>query len=146
MPRKRWTPHEINVLRGLGEKGFTPEQIFESGQLPGRTFQAIYKQMKRLSLVRQKKFYGGHVKPKDVAELDEIIRRYVTAFRQICKQREFSRDEIERFKVIFQAAAKYRDLFFAYAEVKGIDKRLAELEKMVKSLQTAVSHRKTAKS
>jgi hypothetical protein len=106
--------------------------------LSNRSAYAIDRQLERRVDVGHKKSVVGHVNAEDVTELDETIRRYVGTFRQICADREFSRDEIERFKALFQAASKYRELFLAHEEVRAVDQCLAETGEMVKALQATV--------
>ena len=135
MAGRKWAQNEINQLRELAEQGLTAQQIFESGKFPRRSYRSIEHQLKRLAYGTHKKFRGTHVKAVEVAELEEIVKRYVDAFRQICEEREFTRDEIERFKTIFMAAWKYRELFAEYERVREVDERLAALERVVAELQ-----------
>jgi hypothetical protein len=41
---KHWTEEEIKVLREMSEQGKNAQEIYESGKLPGRTYEAIRKQ------------------------------------------------------------------------------------------------------
>ena len=41
---KPWTAEEIAVLEKMAAQGLSPQEIFDSGKLPGRTVRAIGKQ------------------------------------------------------------------------------------------------------
>jgi hypothetical protein len=55
---KPWTEEEIKVLREMAEQRLSAQEIYESGKLPNRTYEAIRKQLERRRLVvsRQKTF------------------------------------------------------------------------------------------
>ena len=42
---KPWTEEEIKVLREMAEQGLSAQEIYESGKLPNRTYEAIRKQL-----------------------------------------------------------------------------------------------------
>jgi hypothetical protein len=39
-----WTDEEIRLLEEMAERGMNPQQIYHSGNLPGRTLHSIVKQ------------------------------------------------------------------------------------------------------
>jgi hypothetical protein len=120
----------------VGE-GLSVGEIVESGKLVGRSPQAIVKQVERLrlaSVVGVRKSFVGQIGKVDVPGFDEFVGRYVDAFNKLCGLEEFSRDDLERFRLIFMAAWKFRDLFKEYERVQEVENRVEKLEKFVEQL------------
>ena len=42
---KPWTDAELQILQQMAAQGLNPQQIYDSGKLPGRTLRAIGKQV-----------------------------------------------------------------------------------------------------
>lgn len=124
----------------LVKEGLSAEEVFQSGELSGRTVRAIDAQVKRLSVgSRKKKVIVAQIGGAEVVGLDEIVRRYVDAFNQICGERAFTRAELERFRIIFSAAWKYRALFADYERLKQVEEEISELREIVEEIKAKLS-------
>jgi hypothetical protein len=55
---KPWTDAEISLLKEMDAVGLSAKQIYDSGRLPGRTYQAIMRQLCgcRFVVARRKAF------------------------------------------------------------------------------------------
>jgi len=51
---KPWTDAENGLLLEMAERGLNPQQIYDSGELPGRTLHSIVKQFYGSSIVKVK--------------------------------------------------------------------------------------------
>ena len=85
---KPWTDAELKLLMDMAAQGFNPQQIFDSGKLPGRTLRAIGKQA-YCSIVRTFPTAIVHtIEPaSDALSMEEVVRLFSTAFKQICGAR-----------------------------------------------------------
>lgn len=142
MAGKRWTETENNLLTKMVNQGLNLHDITLSGKLPNRTPQAITKQIQRLNPnVRQKKLHTGQkIKEAQIADLNTIVKRYIDAFNKICNLTQYTKQDLERFRIIFMAAWKYRDLFREYEKFEEMKVRVERLEKLVEQL---LSEKKT---
>ena len=134
---KPWTGEEIALLQKMIEQGMSLDDIVKSGKFPHRTPRAIEKQIKILSgsLVSQKKISKVTLISKaEIPDFDEIIARYVDAFNKLCDKTEFTKEELERFRIIFMAAWKYRDMFREYEEIEEVKHDVERLKGMVAQL------------
>jgi hypothetical protein len=129
---KIWTEAENRLLQEMLEKGANLEDIVKSGKFEERSAQAIEKQAQRLGVfVGQKKkvFVGQAIGKAEIPNFEDVVSRYVDAFNRLCEKSEFTREELERFRLIFMAAWKYRGMFRDYeefGEVKADIERLKE--------------------
>lgn len=127
---KRWTEAEIELLKKMVEQGVSLDDIIKSGKFEGRTPRALEKQIRKLKVSLKKFKVTQIVKAKEILGFDEFVLRYVDAFIKLCEAEELTRDELERFRLIFMAAWKYRDMFRSYEEIEEVKadvKRLKEL-------------------
>ena len=134
---RRWSDVEVAVLRELVGEGLGVEEIVAGGRLSGRSAQAVGKMVERLrlgSVVSGRKSFVGQIGMADVPGFGEFVGRYVDAFNKLCGLEEFSRDDLERFRLIFMAAWKFRDLFKEYERVREVEDRVGKLEKLVEQL------------
>ncbi len=134
---KKWTDLENELLAQMTRQGMTVRQIYESGKFPNRSFQALDKQLERLGvdLSRQKKFsLSGQIREAEIIDLETIVRRFVDAFNKICGVKECSKEDLNRFRVIFSAARMYFDLYFKLEEFSEVKSRLERLERLVAQL------------
>jgi hypothetical protein len=85
---KPWTDAELKLLMDMAAQGFNPQQIFDSGKLPGRTLRAIGKQA-YCSIVRTFPTAIVHtIEPaSDALSMEEVVRLFSRAFKQICGAR-----------------------------------------------------------
>jgi hypothetical protein len=67
-------------------------------------------------------------------DLEPLVAKYINAFNRLCKTTEVSREELQRFKLIFQAAKDYAKLFSAYEEIERVKAEIAELKVSVAQL------------
>jgi len=137
---KRWTREENELLMRLVEKGMSAQEIFQSGKFSNRTVRAIDAQIKRLSIVSQKKKpIVPQIREAEIVGLDEIVKRYVDAFNQICREAEFTKEELERFRIIFMAAWRYRALFADYERLKQVEEEISELRKALEEIKAQLT-------
>jgi len=135
---KRWTPEENRLLREMMEKGISPDDIFESGKLPNRTRKAIEVQASRLGSFetqKDKNFETQKIVPIDIISLEEVLKRWSDAYKKICELESVSKEELERFRIIFMAASKYADLLADYHQYAEVEKRLERIERVLEELQ-----------
>jgi GTP1/Obg family GTP-binding protein len=134
---KPWTYEEIAVLGELASQGFSPQQIYESGRLPGRTVDAIRKQLKLCSIVQTKHTaIVQTIEPApDALSMDEVVKLFSTALKQICALQEVDKLTLERFRIIFQAARDYGPLLKFYEEWETVKADVERLKGLVAQLQ-----------
>jgi hypothetical protein len=142
---KLWTAEEISLLEDMAERGMNPQQIYDSGSLPGRTLHSIVKQ-----------FYSSMVKVKPGAKvitiepaqnaltMERVVKLFTTAFEQICALKEIDKFALERFRIVFQAAKDYGPLLAGYEKWDRIEKQIEELAATVAELQAAKSAKKAS--
>jgi len=82
---KPWTDAENRLLLEMAEEGLNPQQIYDSGRLPERTYEAINKQLERRRLVvsRQKTFVETIEPSVDALSMEKVVKLFSTAFEQI---------------------------------------------------------------
>jgi len=141
---KRWTRDEIQLLREMIQKGTSAQEILESGRLPGRTYRSIDTEVKRLSFAPQKIFNAPQISEAEIVGLETIVKRYVDAFNKICDLTEYDKTDLERFRIIFMAAWKYRDLFAEYERLRQVEEKMEEIRKRLEVLEAQA--RATAKA
>jgi len=135
---KPWTDEEINLLKALREQRLNAQQIFESGKLPNRSYEAIRKQLKNLrSIVETKRtaIVETILPAKDALSMDDVVKRFTTAFKQICELKEVDKLTLERFRIIFQAAKDYGPLLKFYENWEVMEQRVAKIEELLAELQ-----------
>jgi len=114
------------------------EEIVKSGLFPDRSPSAIQMQISRLgrpSFVKQKKkLIVRQIREAEVIDLETIVKRYVDAFNKICDLAEYSKEDLERFRIIFSAARTYFDLYFRLEEFGEVKRRVERLEGLVARL------------
>jgi len=129
---KRWTDAEIQLLMKMVKENMTIEQIIKSGKFPGRTHKAIEHAVSRLNFgTRKKKSFGTQIREAEIVGLETIVARYIDAFNKICDLTEYDKTDLERFRIIFQAAWKYRELFREYEKLEDLEARVESLEKLL---------------
>jgi hypothetical protein len=134
---RRWTEAENRLLLEMTEQGMGIQEIYESGKFPNRTFRAIQNQLQRLGagLSAQKKFQmSAQIREAEIVELETVVRRFVDAFNKICDLTECSKEELERFRIIFSAARVYFDLYFKLQSFEEVKARVERVEKLVEQL------------
>ncbi len=135
----RWAEEENKILRELIEQGLGAQQIYASGKLPGRTYEAIRKQVNIEALIAAKtRTPVEAVEPAaDALTMEKVVKLYSTAYDQICRTQQVDKLALERLKIIFQAAKDYAPLLAGYEKWEKIDKRLDELTAQVAQLQAS---------
>ena len=135
----RWTGEESRVLRELVEQGLGAQQIYESGKLAGRTYEAIRRQVNLEALASAKGNSNvDTIEPaSDAMKMEKVVKLFSTAFDQICQTQTVDKLALERFRIIFQAAKDYGPLLAGYEKWEKIEKRLDELSTEVAQLQAA---------
>jgi len=142
---KPWTDEEIKVLRELAEQDLSAQEIYESGRLPDRTYEAIRKQLNLGSIVATKQTaIVETIEPaKDALSMEEVVKLFSTAFKQICELQQVDKLTLERFRIIFQAAKDYGPLLSSFQRWEKIEKQIEELAAAVAELQAAKGAKKT---
>jgi hypothetical protein len=136
---KPWTEKEIRVLGEMTGAGLSAQHIYDSGRLPGRTVQAIIKQLSGCSIVNTiPSALVNTIEPSEnVLSMEEVVKLFSTAFGQICAIQEVDKLALERFRIIFQAAKDYGPLLAGYEKWEKIEKQIEELAAAVAELQAA---------
>jgi Arc/MetJ-type ribon-helix-helix transcriptional regulator len=133
---KRWTESEIKLLMEMVKEGKSIDEIIRSGKFPNRTSMAIQNAVKRLSFDSQKKiFIDGQIREAEIVGLETIVARYVDAFNKICDLTQYRKEDLERFRIIFQAAWKYRELFREYEKLEDLERRVKSLENLLAEIK-----------
>jgi len=136
---KRWTETENRLLQEMIQQGASLDDIIRSGKFEGRTPQAIAKQVERLKLgsfVRQnKKSIVGQIGKAEIPGFEEVLARYVDAFNKLCQMTEYSKEDLERIRLVFTAVWKYRELFREYERLEELEQRIEKLATDVEMLK-----------
>ena len=133
---KRWTDAEIQLLMEMVKEGRSENEIFESGKFPNRTFMSIRNAVQRLTFgAQKKKSNGAQIREAEIVGLETIVARYVDAFNKICDLQKYDKADLERFRIIFQAAWKYRELFREYERWEDLEARVESLEKLLAEIK-----------
>ena len=132
-----WTEEENKILREFIEQGFGAQQVYDSGKLPNRKYEAIRKQIKYQALLAAKTSTVVElVEPaSDALTMDKIVKLYSTAYDQICRTQKVDKLGLERLRIIFQAAKDYAPLLAGYERWIRLEKRVDELSAQVAQLQ-----------
>lgn len=137
MPRgRRWADAENRLLLEMVEQGMNAQQIYNSGKLPGRSLRAIETQIQRFPFETQKKkFFATQISEAEIPEFEEVLARYVDAFNKLCEMTEYSKEDLERIRLIFQAVWKYRELYREYERWEELKVRVEKLAADVEMLK-----------
>ncbi len=141
----RWTEEENKTLRALVEQGLGAQQIHEAGKLPGRTYEAIRKQLNMEALAAAKGSTTVEtIEPApDALTLEKVVKLFTTTLDKICQTEKVDKLTLERYRIIFQAAKDYGPLLAGYEKWEKIEKKLDELTAAVAQLQAAKDTAKT---
>ncbi len=136
MGGNRWSEEENKVLCELIEQGLGAQEVYASGKLPSRSYEAIRKQIKFQALLAAKTTSAVEpVEPAaDALTIDRIVKLYSTAYDQICRTQRVDKLALERLRIIFQAAKDYAPLLAGYEKWERIEKKLDELTAQVAQL------------
>jgi cell fate (sporulation/competence/biofilm development) regulator YmcA (YheA/YmcA/DUF963 family) len=143
---KPWTDNENSMLLEMANQGMSPQEIYDSGKLPGRTFQAIVKQLNTFSsLVKTNRTaIVKTIEPAaDALSMDEVVKLFSTAFKQICELEEVDKLTLERFRIIFQAAKDYAPLLSRYEEWEALKQRVEKIEKLLAEIKSQRAEQKS---
>jgi len=143
---KPWTEEETKLLLELAEQGLSPQEIYDSGKLPNRTFQSIKKQMNTFSSIvttKPTRIVTTILPAKHELSMDEVVKRFTTAFKQICETKEVDKLTLERFRIIFQAAKDYGPLLKFYENWEVMEQRVAKIEELLAELQARKTGQKS---
>jgi len=133
---KRWTEAEIMLLQKMVDEGKSVEEIIKSGEFSNRTHRAIENAVSRLTFENQKKkSIDTQIREAEIVGFETIVARYVDAFNKICDLKEYDKADLERFRIIFQAAWKYRELFREYEKLEDLERRVEGLKKLLEEIK-----------
>jgi len=141
---KRWSQQEIQLLREMLREGMNLDEIVKSGKLPDRTATALQIQISRLGSIdnQSKKFIVNQISlAEDILSLEEVLKRFSTAFEQICEGQELDKLALERYKIVFGAAKDYGPLLAHFERMSVVEREIENLKKMVEGLRAQVSAR-----
>jgi hypothetical protein len=143
---KPWTDAEVNLLKEMAAARLSAQQIYDSGRLPGRTYQAIMRQLCGCTIVsaRPSAIVSTIEPSKDALSMEKVVKLFTTAFEQICGLQEVDKLELQRFRIIFKAAKDYGPLLAGYEKWERIEKQIEELAAAVAELQAAKSAKKAS--
>jgi len=143
---KPWTEEEIKVLGEMSKQGKNAQEIYESGKLPNRTYEAIRKQLNLDSLVATNRTaIVATIEPaSDALSMEKVVKLFSTAFEQVCALQQVDKLVLERFRIIFQAAKDYGPLLAGYEKWEKIEKQIEELSAAVAELQAAKGAKKAS--
>ena len=143
---KPWTDAENGLLLEMAERGLNPQQIYDSGELPGRTLHSIVKQFYGSSIVKVNPSAKViTIEPaQNALTMERVIKLFTTAFEQTCAMKEIDKFALERFRIIFQAAKDYGPLLAGYEKWEKIEKQIEELAATVAELQAAKGAKKAS--
>ena len=135
----RWSEEENKVLCELIEQGLGAQEIYASGKLPDRSYEAIRKQVKFQALIAAKTSTAVEpVEPAaDALAMEKIVKLYSAAIDQICRTEKVDKLALERLRIIFQAAKDYAPLLAGYEKWERIEKKVDELTSQVAQLQAS---------
>ena len=135
--KTHWTNEENDLLLNMIAQDLSPQAIFDSGRFPNRTVDAL--RMQVLRLTSNVKDIVHVVQPVKSAEnalsIEEAIKRFSTAFKQLCELEEIDKFTLERFRLIFQSARDYAPLLAGYEKWDKIEKKIEELSAAVAEIQ-----------
>jgi len=143
---KPWADEEIKLLMEMVAQGMNSQQIYDSGKLPGRTYRAIVKQLGECGSIVYTKpaVIVRTIEPsKHELSMDEVVKRFSTAFKQICELKELDKLTLERFRIIFQAAKDYGPLLKFYENWEVMEQRVAKIEELLAELQARKTREKS---
>ena len=141
---KYWSPVEIKQLQEMSEQGLTVDQIFKSGKFPGRTYQALKKQIERRTspdVVRQAKSVVGQVTEAGIVDLESFVKRYVDAFDKLCSLTDYDKADLERFRLIHTYARDYPALLAEHERLKQVEEGIAEINRRLTTLEAEAQAR-----
>ncbi len=123
----------------LVEQGLGAQQIHATGKLPGRTYEAIRKQLNIEALTAAKGSTTVEtIEPaSDALTLEKVVKLFTTTLDKICQTEKVDKLTLERYRIIFQAAKDYGPLLAGYEKWEKIEKQLDELTAAVAQLQAA---------
>jgi hypothetical protein len=140
---KPWTDAELEILQQMAAQGLNPQQIYDSGKLPGRTYRSIVRQISGSIVYTKPTAIVRTIEPaKDALPMEKVVKLFSTAFKQICSLQEVDKLALERFRIIFQAAKDYGPLLASFEKWEKIEKKIEELSAAVAELQAAKSPKK----
>jgi hypothetical protein len=146
---KPWSDAETGVLMEMVAQGMSPQQIYDSGRLPGRTYQAIVKELYDYGTI-VKACRSAIVNTIEAAPnaltMDEVVKLFTTAFIDICNSKEVSKLALDRFRIIFQAAKHYGPLLASYEKWEKIEKQIEALAVSVAELKAAKESKEASRA
>jgi hypothetical protein len=144
---KFWTEEENEHLLKMFKEGKSLQEIYDSGAFPERTVDAIRMQIQRLGInsfvQTMRNPFVQQIEPaKDAMRMEEVVKLFSTAFKQICTLQEVDKFVLERFRIVFQAAKDYGPLLAGYEKWEKIEGQIEELAAAVAELQAAKGAKK----
>jgi len=114
------------------KEGLKSRKICESEKLPDRTYEIIKKPLNLSDIVATKHTaIVETIEPASGAlSMEEVVKLFGTAFKQICELQQVDKLTVERFRMIFQAAKDCLPLFRVYEKWDEIEKHIDNLGKL----------------
>ena len=137
---KPWTDEENELLLTMLAENLSFQEILDSNEFSERTAEAIKVQIRRLGRPsvdsKQPMFEAIEPSPENLS-LEQVIKLFSSAFKQICNSRKVDKCDLERFRLVFQAARDYGPLLSHFEKWESIEKQIKELSAAVAELQAA---------
>ena len=132
MKGKPWTVDEEKRLRELVDSGDSLEGIASK---MGKSRAAIKMKMRRLGLevvvqeepTDSRTTTSNVVLPKELISMEEALKMLVGALKMACTP-GLSKVEVQRLQVVANLARTYSEKLQEYLDLRGLEKRLFELE------------------
>jgi hypothetical protein len=96
----------------------------------------------RLVATRQKSIVATIQPSQKTLSMEEVVRLFSRAFKQICGLSVVDKLVLERFRIIFQAARDYGPLLAHYEKWEKIERQIEELAAAVAELQATKGAKK----
>lgn len=130
MKGKPWPPEDEKNLRELVKSKTSIEAI---AKILGRTKDAIYGKIDSLELKEEKTpknavFSSSSFSlPKELISIEEALKTLMGAVEML-KKPGLEQSEVLRLRSIIQGMKIYKEIFADYADYRGLEERLIELE------------------
>lgn len=134
---ENWTEAEEKLLFEMIQRGMNAQQIYDSGMFPNRSYRAIQNEVDRTRAdpgTQKEISLGTQIGEADIIGLDSVVKRYVDAFNKVCDLKSCSKEDLERFRIIFSSARAYFEVYYKFQKYEEVERRVERVEKLVAQL------------
>lgn len=79
--------------------------------------------------------FGTQISKAEIPGFEDVLGHYVDAFNKLCEMTDYTREDLERIRLIFTAAWKYRELFREYEQLEDLEARVEKLEALLAEIK-----------